>query len=674
MYAFLKANRMTFWAAVTGMVVFVFSAFLSLHFTQAIVFMTMIWLPMELYFVNRIVSGGGQWRHYGGLIVCLLFSFLSAFPQVLMYNSYFLGAYWLFLFCGLQKESGRSVISIFLCSLREVLKIGGVFLMVILLGAVQFIPAAENWYLSSRQQFGFTQIADESLPWHYLIHGLVPNFFGISGGAWAGVPFWGFNKDTLGYATYHAGSWQYWEFGFYAGQLAVIAAVVLAFNFRKLWAVRRAQMFFLCALLPILWLMMGRYGGLFNGFYHMVPGFSLFRTPARIGCLLDFSLAITVAVLVDVLLERKVNLNFRRPVTVLGVLYGILVIGFLAVGSALFPELKNEIVWTHSMQQLMLSVVLFCVVVALLTLMIRAWSVQVRLVVVATLGLVTFIDLFLAFSQFHSGTVNPEQYYGDRNNLIKQMSGMRGQMGPFRFAQLVDGKISEEVVLPRNTAYLYPGLEVPEGYLLFNARDYGAFASSTNQQARLAILNVRVIANANRQTGRVEVMAYTNSFPRAKFFHSVRAYQDDTALYADLDSGRLNYWQQVGIFSNDAKRCGISLAEPPPDAKAEVRFIPKTAEEYQISYNTTAPGIIFISECFYPGWEADGGQYPIIHAFGAFKGIVIPKAGSGVISVKFSPRVLWIGLAVSGVTLGLLFAVLVVSVWRERRCRAGGVS
>ncbi len=131
-------------------------------------------------------------------------------------------------------------------------------------------------------------------------------------------------------------------------------------------------------------------------------------------------------------------------------------------------------------------------------------------------------------------------------------------------------------------------------------------------------------------------------------------------------AGRLDYHRTVGVLSEECMKYGISTAAPPAGADAKIHFTPINSDKYQISYQTTAPGVIFISESFYPGWEANAGQYPVIHAFGAFKGIVIPKAGSGVITVKFSPKVLWIGLAISGVTLSILFTILGVLVYRSR--------
>lgn len=164
-----------------------------------------------------------------------------------------------------------------------------------------------------------------------------------------------------------------------------------------------------------------------------------------------------------------------------------------------------------------------------------------------------------------------------------------------------------------------------------------------------------------------QYLRQADSMAGAKFYHDIRPYGDAKAICADLDSGRLDYHRTLGVLREECVKYGVVTAAPPATAKAQVRFTPITPEEYRLTYETTAPGIIFISESIYPGWEADGGRYPIINAFGAFKGIVVPAAGSGVITVKFLPRVLWIGLAISGVTLCLLLSTLVVFVWRGRK-------
>jgi hypothetical protein len=271
--------------------------------------------------------------------------------------------------------------------------------------------------------------------------------------------------------------------------------------------------------------------------------------------------------------------------------------------------------------------------------------------------MLVFVDLYLATHKFHQGKVNPEEYYADRGGLISQMKKLRAQEGPFRIAQLRNGAISEEVIFPRNIGYLYPGYEALEGYAVFNMKEYNSFVGLTNTQARLDIQNVGIIAYPDMRSRRVEVKRYTNSLPRAKFYHSVRSYADTKAIYADLDAGRLDYRREVGVLAEDCSRFGLACDSGSTNAIARVSFAEVSPEEYRIEYTTTTPGVIFVSENFYPGWEANAGQYPMIRAFGAFKGIVVKEPGHGVITVKFSPRSFRLGLAITLTTLLVLLGV-----------------
>lgn len=672
---FLKELRCGFWARILGVMTFVFSGFMSLHFVHPSVLQTFVWIPLNLYFVARIHNSTSRMT-YLYLILALAMSFLAGFPQVVVYTVYLMVCYWLFLAFQNCKAEAAGALPLLRGMGLEFLKVVGVVWVAVLLVAMQYLPTAENWMLSQRQSFGFLQIADLSLPWYYLIHALVPNVFGATLADGSGVPFWGFNKDTIDFKTWHGGAWMYWEFGFYAGQIAVIAVVALAFNVGRFWREQREALFFLFAIPVILLLMLGRYGGLFTIFYYLAPGFSMYRAPARVGCVLDLCLAVVVAVVVNMLLKGAPKLNFRGPLLVLGAGYVAVFAWFGFAGAAKFPELNNELFMKHAIGQIGISILLFCGLALLL------WGISKTVKIegegktakiqksgmavwfLAGSVVLVFMDLYFAFHRFHQGKINPDDYFADRNGLINQMAKLRVQEGPFRFAQLRDGKLSEEVIFPRNTGCFYSTYEGLEGLTLFSLRDYG-FSGLTNHQARLDIQNVGVYANGSLVSGQVSLMRNTNSLPRVKFYHDIHAYNDAPALCADLDLARLNYRSTMGVFSADCDKYGISTGSPPVGVRSEVHFISKTPEEYQISYRTTAPGIIFISESFYPGWEADGGKYPIVRAFGAFKGIVIKEAGSGMITVKFFPRIFKIGLAISLTTLGGLVLAFVLLRRRE---------
>lgn len=666
MLLFLREHRLGLWACVVGTTVFTFSGFLSLHLIHGCLGHTFVWLPLELMLVKRMMDGRRYARNFIYLIAAVSMSFLAGFPQMALYNAYFLAAYWMFLYCGSNERkaapwSWRAVGGVCL----QGAKIGTVFIATAALGMVVILSTVKAWEMSPRERFGFAEITDMSLPWYYLLHGLVPNFFGMVTQDGSGVPFWGFNKDTLGFRTWHGGAWMYWEFAFYGGQIAIVAVSALTFNLRRLRAERREAVFFLGALLPLLLLMLGRYGGLFRLFYHVVPGFSLFRTPARIGGLLDFCLAFLAAVFVERLADKEKMPAVRWPLAGIAVLYGLLIVAVMTVGKRVLPDLEQPEVWSNAVRQTMLSAGIFGAMAGLILLARRVRAGWPGSACVAALGLVAFLDFYWAFHAFHQGRVNPEDYFADKDGLIARMTEARNRNGPFRFAQLRDAKISQEIIFPRNTGYFHPGYEAPEGYVLFTMKEMDAFHTITNDQVQLDIQNVGVVANADSRRKRLAVSQYASALPRVKLYHAVRPYEETDTMYRDLESGRLDYRRVLGVLQTDCERYALPTSAVPADAQADARITPKTPESYEIAYRTTAPGVIFVSESFYPDWEADDGQLPMIRAFGAFKGIVISKPGEGVVRVSFKPRPLRLGLAISGASLILLLFALVATMRRD---------
>jgi hypothetical protein len=669
-FLFLRDQRMSPVASMTGMIVFVFSAFMSLHLIHSNVITAYLWLPLQLMFVSRVVGRPFAPWNYLGLIVAILMSFLAGFPQVVMYNSYFLIACWITLYFLRSKRDGVVGLSIARSVLGEVLKIGVVFILVILVGAAQFIPVAENWSLSNRQEFSFEIISDLSMPWYYLLHGLVPNLFGASSGTGGGVPFWGFNKDTADFKNFQSGAWMYWEFGFYAGQLALISIAVMVFNFKKCWRERRELMFFLIALPVVLLLMVGRYGGLFNILYHVAPGFSMFRTPARAGCLFDICAVVLAAGLVDMLITGRPALNLKRPF--LFISGGYLVFSLWLVFDSMnrFPELADVRLMKHALSQAGLSIIFFAGTVFLLlglrkhVVASMSGAAGIALfkqkwfggVCASGLMLLVFLDLYLAFHEFHPGATNPDEYYADRSGLMAQMSTLRDQAGPFRFAQLRGGKMSEEIIFPRNMGYLHPEYEALEGYILFGIKTWCGFNSITNERVKLDIQNVGLVANLDNVSRRVSLVRYTNSLPRAKFYHAIKTFETDRELWSELEAGHLDYHHTAGVLRTECAQFGVVTTRPPVTAQAEVRFISKTPDEYQLSYRSTAPGVIFISENYYPGWQASIGDkcLPMVRVFGAFKGVVVPESGAGIITLRFVPHTFIVGLIISAVTCVVL--------------------
>jgi len=161
---------------------------------------------------------------------------------------------------------------------------------------------------------------------------------------------------------------------------------------------------------------------------------------------------------------------------------------------------------------------------------------------------------------------------------------------------------------------------------------------------------------------RVLVLENKDASPRAWMVHEARQVAPDEVLPL-LTSGDI-----------DPATTALLEAPPPPleqpasDAPDSARVVLQQPDEVLLEASTTAGGLLMLSQIWDPGWTAtiDGQSAPIYQANYVFSAIPI-GAGDHVIELRYTPPLLWPGLAItlgSATALILGFAYLVR---RERR-------
>ncbi len=678
MFRFLKDYRLQPVACLAGSVVFCFAGCMSLNIIHPNRVEVYAWLPLQLLMVKRFLATRHV-KYFWYLVVVMLLSFLAGYPQVSLYGSFLTVGFWLFSWWLQQRETQESErADRFRQAAQEMLKVGAMLLCVLLLSAAAILPAVENWYYSSRPDVKWEEVAHLSLPFRGLIGLAVPNYFGKASSIdWTGVftgskpdpgsvvRFWGFVKEPYENIGWPVWQYQYSEMGAYAGQLSLLAIVVLLFNWKRLE--NRAMVgFFVVACGLAIWFMLGRHAGLFNVLFHILPGISLFRGPTKMRAVLDCAAAVLVAFFVNALTSGQ-KLKFRGTAWVFGIGYVGLVFGTLAFGRHLFPELAEARVRSYSLAQACIGASFWLASFGAAYGVTRLPDGR-RGVLLAGLPLLVAADLFVAYSGFHRGVTDPMDYYEDRGDYLPQLRQLREGRGPFRFGQLLGGDLYQEVVYARDFAFIHEGIEYPEGYITFSLRDWEALQAITNQRVKMDLENIRVTANESRQTHLVELALYTNSLPRVKFYRNIKLYESNKGIFADLADGRINYHNEIAILASSGVRLP-PVSQSPGDTNDEVRIIWHNPECYTIRYAVNSPGIIFVSETYYPGWKTSDPRFKIVKAFGAFKGIVVPEAGKGEVTVRFAPDVLKIGMLISGLS-GVVFLCALVTATRKRNTTA----
>ena len=110
-----------------------------------------------------------------------------------------------------------------------------------------------------------------------------------------------------------------------------------------------------------------------------------------------------------------------------------------------------------------------------------------------------------------------------------------------------------------------------------------------------------------------------------------------------------------------------SVAEPRASASGTVRVTSYRPSSLTLEVESSAPAYLVTSETFYPGWRAflDGRPQPLYTTNAAFRGMPVP-AGRHTVDMRFEPRILSQGAAVSGISWAAL-AALLLGDWTSRR-------
>jgi len=660
MFGYLKSHRLSPVACLVGSTVFCFAGFSALHIIHFPMLAVYAWLPVQLWLVDRIVATRRA-KYYAGLTGVTLLSVFAGFPQQTLYSSYFVIAYWLYHAARAEFAASWRTRSKQLAG--ELVRITGVFLPVLLLTAVAILPTLNHWRRSSRQEMNFEAAAKLSMPWSYGLQMLVPNFAGVGSMQTNVVPFWAYEKASIPAGTIRPGAWHYWEFGAYAGQLAVIAVVAILLNYRRFRGTPVG--FFLVAGVVAVWFMVGRFGGLYQVLYHVLPGISMFRTPARMASILDLCLAVSVAFFVDALASR----DPPRLKSCLWVLVGAAAVGVSAYqlwGFGIVARWQGVTAANFTQQQIILAVFTLIATSGCVLALSKGRQRWVRSAGGATLATVAFIDLFCAYSFFHGGKLDPLKYLNLNAGTVAQHFAYVQEVGPTRLVQLIDGRYGQ-FALDSNAPLWHRGLESPRGHVDLVPRHVANLPHLTNLTALLDLQNVGHVLQTDASRQHVSFLRRSGWLPRLMFYTQTKEYQSDEHVLRDLDSGALDYRRVLAIPA------GALKAPLHPIAAAAVAYSmdlgPVSPEKYRIKYSVNSPGIIFVSETYYPGWEAvdaHGRALQIVRTFTAFRGIVIPEAGTGQITVRFRPRSFRAGVAISSTTAVLLGLIYFVLIRREK--------
>lgn len=657
-YFYLRAISVSRTASLLGGMAFMSSPFLtgwSEHLSHLGV---MVWLPLSLILVERMLIRKSL-GYALGLGIVLGVQTLSGMFQFSFFALLAMGAYYLFRTLCLLRERP---------SLRE----GGLYLLLMAiaaivafsLSAVQLLPSLEasGYLIRARTGWRFNLgqfFMPGAMSFSYLITLLEPNFLGP--------------QSTL----HSLGSRNLIE-NAYIGVLPLLLASVNVFNLKK----RYPLFFFILALLALS-LALGT--PLFQVLF-LIPKFGLFRGSFRALYLEVFALSVLAALgfdfLVGVVKEGRLSPSpWALVVAWLIPLTGVvLMVNRVTAGSLnIYPG--NPPPLSYALKQTLILLLLFSLSLGVLLLFLRR-AIGFRLFMIVALA-ITGIDLVGQNLWYY-----PALDYGQAYLPTASIEFLQEHLGLYRIARY--GTEALESPLAPNTGMVY-GLFDVQGSDIYILEDYAAFLNLIEDHGLEAawakipniaeegsldsplidLLGAKYILTTSKigmdkyelvfdGQGR-DIKIYENKevLPRAFIVHRVEVIKDDSEVLKRLKSGAFDPRHYV-LIGEELSPLELAMNEEAPVVDgSEAKVIDYQPNTVTIEARMESDGFLVLSDVYYPGWKAyvDDEERRIYRANYIFRAVYLDR-GYHVIRFSYQPASFRLGSMISAISLLSAVAIL----------------
>ena len=647
----------------------------------------MPWIPCLMLCMEELAAGRWSWGVVAGGAGAVAMQLFAGQPQYVFFGGiaavlYFAGRTW-------QEMRSRPR-----AACRAAAGVALIYVVGALAAGVQLVPAAELLSISSRKgQLTYEWVSQFSLVPEALITLVAPDFFGsdLAGKYW--------------------GRWNLWETSAYVGVVAVGLAL-----FGALWGRRRTVLLAGGVIVVLFILALGENAPLLLVLYRFVPGFDLFRAPARFLAPLSLFLAFLAGVGADLFAgcaaggaaepEAERRLGRARSVRAAW-MFGVAALLLAAGGIFLLPHPSfalelwprfmrfiwrqgyGEAFYLHyrggapqfvetALREACSSVLRAAILLGALALL--AWAMaKFRLkmpAAVAVLFLLIAAD-YWTFGRRYLVTFDPAG-----NGLTPGcVAWLREVPRPFRFARggdldlpPCDGMIHRlcclEGVQPNVPARFRDAFWRLQGQP--PAKQLTAYELTTVTSA-MGMLNLDYLVCYRHhprtampglrtvyEDDRVRVDALPDPWPRAWLVHRCTVIRDPATVLDSLD--RFDYQHSALLEEEPACR----LAAPP---SAEPFPVIETCEPSRVvlKVDAASDALLVLSDLYYPGWRAelDGRPAPILRANYLMRAVAVP-AGRHTVGFLYEPASFKAGIAAS-LAGGLAIALMVLLHVRSRR-------
>jgi hypothetical protein len=184
---------------------------------------------------------------------------------------------------------------------------------------------------------------------------------------------------------------------------------------------------------------------------------------------------------------------------------------------------------------------------------------------------------------------------------------------------------------------------------------------TVTQQGQSALRNLKDTHPTVYSDDRVEVLKNRDALPRAWIVHAARKTSQEEALDL-LKSGAVDP-RRTALLERRPPR----LAEPDETSADRTSVTSYEDDRIRLKINTGAPGLLMLSEMYYPAWKAyvDGRPVPLYNSDYLLRAVPVPE-GDHAVELRYESTALNAGIAVSLVFYAALVALVIARV-RSRR-------
>ena len=622
-YLFCRKIKISPFSSLISALSFAFGGFMAVWLEYGTLGWALVWLPLVLYSLESYWSN--KKIIYQILITLgLSASFLSGHIQISLYVFGFS-----VLYCLWQFYKKRIDKNIFLVSI--------IFIFLTLpLVAVQLLPTLGYYLQSSRsQQVPQGWFKSFQIPFYFLITFIFPNFFG--------------NPVTRNFQV----NASYVEMMGYIGLMPMV--IIFAYI---LFAKLSKAVFFLLVIIGSLLLALPT--PLSNALMILkVPVLSS-SSPARIICIICFSLAIMAGFAIDYLIENVSTKNKK----ILSFFFGALVLFLLVCG---YGFVFNKIIFRNILLTLGLYLLFL---ISLLLIMIIKFK-QKKLILSLVIAILVSADLFYFWNKFNPFTKVRNFYPSTKIiNFLKQNSGDHRVYG------LLDDNLN--LAFNIQTTSGYDSLNIINYQELLSASRDGKIALSdrvTGEKIQikgrfskklLDLLSVKYVVSGKSDLYSFPTWEYPDSFKLAWEDSQYRIYENLTLLpryflTQDYKIVSSEEFLNKTLDEKDLKTIiltnVVSFKTNKISNSGKVELAKFNNNEKEFNIKTNSDSLLFLSDTYLSGWQAflDNKKINILKANYAFGAVQIP-AGSHKVRFIYKPATFVIGSYLTIITIfGLLF-------------------